>query len=86
MNKRMREPYYSLMYKASEGWNDHLWQVPPELLERFADFIVVECARLAKQTPCPYEDTAARETYGHTWNMASISAGSNILNHFAGKP
>ena len=47
MNERIREPYYSLMYKASEGWNDHLFQVPPELLEKFAELIVRECARVA---------------------------------------
>jgi hypothetical protein len=35
------------MYKASEGWNDHLFQVPPELLEKFAELIVRECARVA---------------------------------------
>ena len=45
MNERIREPYYSLMYKASEGWNDHLFQVPPELLEKFAELIVKECAK-----------------------------------------
>ena len=44
MNERIREPYYSLMYKASEGWNDHLFQVPPELLEKFAELIIAECA------------------------------------------
>ena len=44
MNERIREPYYSLLYKASEGWNDHLFQVPPELLEKFAELIVKECA------------------------------------------
>ena len=44
MNERIREPYYSLLYKASEGWDDHLFQVPPELLEKFAELIVKECA------------------------------------------
>jgi hypothetical protein len=34
------------MYKASEGWNDHLFQVPPELLEKFAELIVQECIRI----------------------------------------
>ena len=43
MSEHIREPYYSLMYKASIGWNEHLFQVPPELLEKFADSIVKEC-------------------------------------------
>jgi hypothetical protein len=33
------------MYKASEGWNDHLFQVPPELLKNFAELIVKECIK-----------------------------------------
>jgi len=44
MNERIREPYYSIMYKASEGWNDHLFQVPPELMEKLFEMIVRECA------------------------------------------
>lgn len=48
MMDRIREPYYSLMYKASEGYNDHLWKVPPELLEKFADLIVLRCAEIAE--------------------------------------
>jgi len=46
MNKRIREPYYSLMYKASEGWNDHLFQVPPELMEKFAELIIDKCINI----------------------------------------
>ena len=46
MNERIREPYYSIMYKASEGWNDHLFQVPPELMEKFAELIVEECVNI----------------------------------------
>jgi hypothetical protein len=46
MNEKIREPYYSLMYEASQGWNDHLFPVPPELLEKFAELIVLECIKL----------------------------------------
>ena len=56
MNERIREPYYSLMYKASEGWNDHLFQVPPELLEKFAQLIVRECAKVILETPVKYTE------------------------------
>jgi hypothetical protein len=44
--KLMREPFYTLMYKASEGWNDHLWQVPPELLQKYSESIVMECSKI----------------------------------------
>ena len=43
MNDKIKEPYYSLMYKASIGWNEHLFQVPPELLEKYSELIVQEC-------------------------------------------
>jgi hypothetical protein len=54
------------MYKASEGWNDHLFQVPPELLEKFAELVVRECADiadLADENKCEW-------------------IGGNILTHF----
>jgi hypothetical protein len=49
-DRRVREPYYSLMYKASEGYNEHFWKCPPELLEKFADLIVLRCAEIAENT------------------------------------
>lgn len=45
---KIREPYYSLMYEASKGWNDHLFQVPAELLEAYSDAIVAKCMELCK--------------------------------------
>lgn len=44
----MREPYKTIAYKVSLGWNDHLQQVPAELLEAYSDAIVEECIRLCK--------------------------------------
>jgi hypothetical protein len=43
MVHRFKEPIHTLAHKASEGWNDHLFQVPPELMEKFAKLIVKEC-------------------------------------------
>jgi len=66
MNDRIREPYYSLMYKASEGYNDHLWQVPPELLEKFAELIISECVEQleqAKNSPFVGLDDAKRMSH-----------------------
>jgi hypothetical protein len=37
------------MYKASEGWNEHLFQVPPELLEKFAELIVRDCLNICQE-------------------------------------
>jgi len=47
MNKRMREPFHTLMWKASIGYNDSWSQIDPEVLEKFAELIVQECANVA---------------------------------------
>jgi hypothetical protein len=59
----IKQPYYNLMYKASIGWNDHMWKLPPELLEKFAELIVQECisqVEQAKNSPFVSFDDANR--------------------------
>ena len=51
-------------------------------LEKFAELIVKECARIARATPCPYEENEVRQRLGHTWDMASLEAGHEIVKHF----
>jgi hypothetical protein len=65
MNEKIKEPYYSLMYKASEGWNDHLFQVPPELLEKFAEMIVRECVGVNYNSAFKEGEFCARELLEH---------------------
>ena len=43
MNERIREPFHTLIWKASIGYNDSWSQVDPEVLEKFAELIVREC-------------------------------------------
>ena len=50
--------------------------------ENFAQLIVQECARIARATPCPYEEDEVRHRLGHTWDMASLEAGREIGKHF----
>ena len=50
--------------------------------QKFAELIVRECARVAAQTPCPYDDEDARKTFGHTWDVACIEAARDIKKHF----
>jgi hypothetical protein len=52
------------------------------VLEKFAELIVRECARIARSTPCPYEEDEVRQRLGHTWDMASLEAGRKIVKHF----
>ena len=46
MNKRMREPFHTLIWKASVGYNDNWSQVDPEVLEKFAEAIVNKCREI----------------------------------------
>ena len=77
MNDRIREPYYSIMYKASEGWNDHLFQVPSELLEKFAELIIQECRNVIT-------DFDGVENYEYVMNPRSIryECDCEIRDHF----
>lgn len=43
MTNRMREPFHTLMWKASIGYNDSWSKIDPEVLEKFAEKIVIEC-------------------------------------------
>ena len=58
------------------GGGDMVWPM------EFAELIVRECARVARATPCPYEEDEVRQRLGHTWDMASVEAGSEIVKHF----
>ena len=78
MTDIIKEPFYSLMYEASEGYNDHLWQVPPELLQKYSDLIVRECAELSVNSQ--YANT--KSEYYEGFNEALIYAGNKILEHF----
>lgn len=52
------------------------------VMTKFAELIVRECARIARATPCPYEADEVRQRLGHTWDMASLEAGREIVKHF----
>lgn len=42
----MKDIYKSIRYEASQGFNDHLWQIPEELLEKYSDMIALKCMQL----------------------------------------
>lgn len=76
MNERIQE----LMSKAGTDTSGK-WMSTFNA-ERFAELIVRECAKIAAQTPCPYEDDFAKQTYGHTWDMACIESSKEIKRYF----
>ena len=53
-------------------------------IERFAQVIIQECARIARATLCPYDDET-KQAFGHTWDIAALAAGRSIKNYFGGK-
>jgi len=63
-------------------WDNGMWIEKHIDLELFAELIVKECARIARATPCPYEEDEVIQRLGHTWDMASLEAGRGISKHF----
>jgi hypothetical protein len=67
------------MYKASEGWNDHLFQVPPELLEKFAELIVQDCAIYCEGHILP---KGMAEENGLNYNDGVTDCAIGLKHHF----
>jgi hypothetical protein len=59
---------------------DDIWE--QARYEKFAELIIKECARVARATSFPDTDVEVRKTFGHTWDMASVEAGREIIKHF----
>lgn len=78
MNERIKE----LWDEAAKLEPDPSWQGQTRFMEKFAELIVRECARVARATPFPDTDVEVRKTFGHTWDMASVEAGREIVKHF----
>ena len=51
-------------------------------LEKFAELIIQECARVARATPAPDFEEHLKQQLGHTWDMATLEAGREITKHF----
>ena len=54
-------------------------------ISQFAELIIQECARIARATPCPYNDEEIKQVFGHTWDIAALAAGRSIKDYFEGK-
>lgn len=72
--RRMREPFHTLMWKASIGYNDSWSQVDPEVLEKFAELIVRQCMDLVKD--CYAEPESGQSPY------QTVCASTLIEDHF----
>jgi len=71
MTRRMKEPFHTLIWKASIGYNDSWSQVDPEVLEKFAELIVKECAKIVEDS---------------TWNLPhgykAVDQANLVKKHF----
>lgn len=76
MNRRMREPFHTLMWKASIGYNDSWSQVDPEVLEKFAESIVRECSKVIVNGG--YRNPA----FGEKYPLAPPEIAKMIEEHF----
>ena len=65
MNERMREPFYTLMWKASIGYNDSWSQIDPEVLEKFAELIVRECCDIFVELRTRPADLVVKDVKKH---------------------
>ena len=59
-----------------------VWWVGDGDLEKFANLIALECAKIAVAIQCPIEEGISRQTQGHTWDMACVAAATKIKEHF----
>jgi hypothetical protein len=83
MNERIRlladQAYEMTQDEFRQDWNGD-WD--RKFQEKFALLIVQECARIARATPAPDFDDLVKQQLGHTWDMAAIETGREIIKHF----
>ena len=80
MNERIKELYKQAGLTMNNPLAYEQWYL--DSLEKFAELIVGECAKIARATPCPYTDETMRQQLGHTWDMACIESAKDIEEHF----
>ena len=67
---------------AAKLESDPSWEGQTKFMEKFAELIVEECARVARATPAPNFHEHLKQQLGHTWDMAASEAGREIVKHF----
>ncbi len=85
MNKRIQELVKQADIEfdvSSDNYGVDTATVIPYDLEKFAELIIRECARVARATPAPDFHEHLKQQLGHTWDMAASEAGREIVKHF----
>ena len=81
MNERLEHCLYQAGLTAQGCW-DELDDYAKEGIEKFAELIILECAKVARATPGPNFHEHLKQQLGHTWDMAAAEAGREIVKHF----
>ncbi len=82
-NEAIEQSLFEPLFPAfTVGEGSSKMTIPTVFVEKFAELVVKECARIARATPCPYTESEQIKILGHTWDMASIESGKEILKHF----
>ena len=75
MNERIKQ----IWDEAAKLEPDPSWEGQTRFMEKFAELIILECARLARATPAPNFHEHLKQQLGHTWDMACAEAGNQII-------
>ena len=81
MNERIEKLALECFDVGNDGCGDE-YILTTAGVERFANLIALECAKIAVAIPCPIEEGISRQTQGHTWDMACVAAATKIKEHF----
>ena len=83
MNERINELFGQALDQAvPETWTTLTPAQLSKLKEKFAELIVQECARIARATPAPNFHEHLKQQLGHTWDMACVESGRQIVEYF----
>ena len=85
MNERIKQLAEGMFDVVIDNRGREDYSIDYAGIERFAQVIIQECARIARATPCPYDDEEIKQVFGHTWDIAALAAGRSIKNYFEGK-
>lgn len=82
MNERIKE-----IAEQSYDTIEFSYAAPQKVFNhrKFAELLVKECAKIAASTPCPYKEEHMIKEFGHTWDMACVSAARDIRNLITGE-
>lgn len=81
----MNDKLQDLMYQAgltAQGCWDEMDSYDHEAIEKFAELIVRECAKVVSAMPNPYADDEMNHILGDNWDVACVTGFKQVKLHF----